>query len=40
LLYEIVVAIDGEDLFRECVLGLPDGGDATPCPLHDEWIDK
>jgi hypothetical protein len=40
LLYEIVVAIDGEDLFRECVLGLPGCGDATPCPLHDEWIDK
>jgi len=39
-LYEIVVAIDGEDLFRECVLGLPDCGDAEPCPLHDQWVEK
>lgn len=36
-LYEIVVAIDGDDLFEECVLGLPNCGDAEPCPLHDEW---
>lgn len=39
-LYEIVVAIDGEDLFRECVLGLPGCGDAEPCPLHDQWVEK
>lgn len=39
-LYEIVVAIDGDDLFSECVLGLPNCGDAKPCPLHDEWADK
>lgn len=39
-LYEIVVAIDGDDLFRECVLGLPNCGDAEPCPLHDQWIGK
>ena len=39
-LYEIVVAIDGDDLFSECVLGLPNCGDAKPCPLHDEWVEK
>lgn len=39
-LYEIVAAIDGEDLFRECVLGLPNCGDAEPCPLHDDWTEK
>jgi Rrf2 family protein len=39
-LYEIVVAIDGDDLFRECVLGLPNCGDAEPCPLHDEWTEE
>jgi Rrf2 family protein len=39
-LYEIVVAIDGEDLFQECVLGLPDCGNAEPCPLHDEWTEN
>ena len=36
-LYEIVVAIDGDDLFEECVLGLPGCGEAQPCPLHDHW---
>jgi Rrf2 family protein len=39
-LYEVVVAIDGDDLFRECVLGLPNCGEAEPCPLHDEWVEK
>jgi len=36
-LHEIVVAIDGDDLFEECVLGLPGCGEAEPCPLHDHW---
>ena len=36
-LYDIVVAIDGDDLFEECVLGLPGCGEAEPCPLHDRW---
>jgi len=39
-LYDIVVAIDGKDLFNECVLGLPGCGDAEPCPLHDQWADE
>lgn len=39
-LYEIVVAIDGDEFFRECVLGLPNCGEAEPCPLHDEWIEE
>jgi Rrf2 family protein len=38
-LYEIVVAIDGDDLFEECVLGLPGCGEAEPCPLHDSWTE-
>lgn len=38
-LYEIVVAIDGEALFEECVLGLPGCGEAPPCPLHEHWTD-
>ena len=36
-LYEIVVAIDGEDIFSECALGLPGCGTSKPCPLHDQW---
>lgn len=39
-LYDIVVAIDGDELFEECVLGLPGCGDAEPCPLHNQWTDK
>jgi len=39
-LYEILVAIDGDDLFEECVLGLPGCGEAEPCPLHDHWTEE
>jgi Rrf2 family protein len=39
-LYEIVVAIDGDDLFEECVLGLPGCGEAEPCPLHEHWVEE
>ncbi|WP_199774169.1 RrF2 family transcriptional regulator [Salinibacter altiplanensis] len=39
-LYEIVVAIDGADLFEECVLGLPGCGEAEPCPLHEHWTEE
>lgn len=38
--YDIVVAIDGDDLFNECVLGLPGCGEAEPCPLHEHWTDE
>ncbi|MDQ7040366.1 MAG: Rrf2 family transcriptional regulator [Rhodothermus sp.] len=36
-LFDVIVAIDGPDLFTECVLGLPGCGEAAPCPLHDHW---
>lgn len=36
-LYDIIVAIDGPDLFSECILGLPGCGQAKPCPMHDHW---
>ena len=36
-LLEIVVAIDGDDLFQECVLGLPGCGEQKPCPMHERW---
>lgn len=36
-LLEIVVAIDGSDLFTECVLGLPGCGVEKPCPMHEMW---
>ena len=36
-LRDIVVAIEGSDLFTECVLGLPGCGNREPCPLHASW---
>ncbi len=36
-LEEIVLAVDGPAVFRECVLGLPGCGDRKPCPLHAQW---
>jgi Rrf2 family protein len=39
-LYEIVVAIDGDELFHECILGLPGCGEAEPCPLHEHWTEE
>lgn len=38
-LQEIVVAIDGTDLFTECVLGLPGCGSEKPCPMHTMWAE-
>jgi Rrf2 family transcriptional regulator, iron-sulfur cluster assembly transcription factor len=34
---EIVEAIDGMDLFHNCVLGFPDCKDSHPCPAHASW---
>lgn len=39
-LLEIVQAIDGNELFNECVLGLPGCGNQEPCALHHKWIDR
>ena len=40
LIKDLVVAIDGPALFRECVLGLPGCGEEKPCPLHDSWASE
>jgi len=39
-LHEIIVAIDGDDIFTSCVLGLPGCGNEKPCPLHNKWVDN
>ena len=36
-LMDIVVAIDGSEIFEQCLLKLPGCGKLKPCPLHDEW---
>ncbi|MBI5267969.1 MAG: Rrf2 family transcriptional regulator [candidate division Zixibacteria bacterium] len=34
---DIVTAIDGGELFAECLLGFPGCGEETPCPMHESW---
>ncbi len=36
-LLEIIAAIDGDEIFHECILGLPGCGHERPCPIHDYW---
>ncbi|MCF8262235.1 MAG: Rrf2 family transcriptional regulator [Melioribacteraceae bacterium] len=36
-LIDIVVAIDGMDIFNNCVLGFEGCGTSKPCPVHDKW---
>jgi Rrf2 family protein len=33
----IVYAIDGKDLFKQCGLGLSKCSSSHPCPIHDEY---
>jgi len=36
-LLEVVIAIDGEGLVNQCVLGLKECGGSHPCPAHDKF---
>jgi Rrf2 family iron-sulfur cluster assembly transcriptional regulator len=36
-LIDIVAAIDGLEMFDNCVLGFPNCSPKNPCPLHDKW---
>ena len=36
-LSDIVEAIDGNELFRGCALGLKQCSEINPCPLHEEF---
>jgi Rrf2 family transcriptional regulator, iron-sulfur cluster assembly transcription factor len=36
-LYDLIIAIDGDELFTGCLLRLPGCGTKTPCPVHQEW---
>ena len=33
----IIKAIDGENTFNRCVMGLDDCDDKAPCPIHHSW---
>jgi Rrf2 family protein len=34
---DIVQLIDGDQIFQECILGLPNCNESNPCPLHESW---
>ena len=36
-LIEIVMAIDGLEIFHNCVLGFPGCSPDNPCPVHEKW---
>jgi len=36
-LAEVVKAIDGDNLFVGCALGLPSCSETQPCPLHNQF---
>ncbi len=36
-LIDIVEAIDGFEIFNNCVLGFPGCSNENPCPVHDKW---
>lgn len=36
-LINIVEAIDGLEIFNNCVLGFPDCSLDNPCPVHNKW---
>jgi len=36
-LSEVVKAIDGDDIFIGCGMGLPQCSEEHPCPLHNEF---
>ncbi|MFQ5616413.1 MAG: hypothetical protein ACE5GO_08145, partial [Anaerolineales bacterium] len=34
---EILLAIEGPDLFERCIFWSDRCADINPCPLHDRW---
>lgn len=38
MLIDIVAAIDGEGIIKNCVLGLDICSDTHPCPAHDKFV--
>ena len=38
-LLEIMVAIDGTHVFKQCFLGVEESTENHYCPLHNNWIE-
>jgi Rrf2 family protein len=36
-LLDVIKAVEGEDTFDHCVMGLPQCGRDNPCPIHALW---
>jgi Rrf2 family protein len=36
-LLDVIHAVDGDDCYDQCILGLDTCRPETPCPLHDFW---
>lgn len=36
-LADVVMAVDGDDIFSGCGLGLPHCSESQPCPIHHEF---
>lgn len=34
---EVIEAVDGEEGFTRCAVGLAECSDTSPCPLHETW---
>lgn len=37
MLKDIVLAIDGENIFKGCGLGMHDCSEKNPCPIHNQY---
>lgn len=37
LLADLIKALEGEEFFDTCLLGLPGCGEKAPCPMHQFW---
>ena len=35
--YEVIVAIDGDEFFTSCFMGIEGCGRIEPCPFHSFW---
>jgi Rrf2 family protein len=35
---DIIDAIDGNSIYTDCILGLPNCSDAHPCPVHHQFF--
>lgn len=36
-LMDMITAIEPDEGFNDCILGLQGCGEALPCPLHEQW---